>query len=67
MLGIIVGAAMWGAIFIANLVGSLIPIILEKLGQDPGVASGPLISTVSDIISILIYFNIATICLANFH
>ena len=67
VLGIIVGAAMSGAIFVANLVGTLIPIIMEKLGMDPVVASGPFISTLSDITSILIYFNIATICLANFY
>jgi magnesium transporter len=66
-LGIVVGASMSGAIFIANLVGSLIPVIMEKFGMDPAVASGPFISTLSDITSILIYFNIATICLAYVH
>lgn len=66
VLGIVIGAAMCGAIFIANLVGSLIPVIIEKLGMDPAVVSGPFISTISDITSILIYFNIATICLIHF-
>lgn len=65
-LGLVIGSAMGGAIFIANLMGSLIPVVMEKLGMDPAVASGPFISTVSDITSILIYFNIATIFLINF-
>ncbi|GEN95601.1 magnesium transporter [Pediococcus ethanolidurans] len=59
LLGGVVGAAMASAIFVANLAGSLIPIGMEKLGVDPAVASGPFISTLSDLTSVLIYFNIA--------
>ncbi|WP_412990071.1 magnesium transporter [Pediococcus siamensis] len=59
VLGGIVGAAMASAIFVANLAGSIIPIGMEKLGVDPAVASGPFISTLSDLTSVLIYFNIA--------
>lgn len=59
LLGAVVGTAMAGAIFVANLAGSLIPIGMEKIGVDPAVASGPFISTLSDLTSVLIYFNIA--------
>ncbi len=43
--------------------GALIPIVLEKLKIDPAVASGPLISTVSDIITLSIYYSLSLIIL----
>ncbi|MGY3704500.1 magnesium transporter [Vagococcus martis] len=58
-LGLVIGIAMLCAITIANLAGSLIPILMEKIGFDPAVASGPFITTLSDLTSVLIYFNIA--------
>ena len=65
MFGIVVGFSMGISIFLTNTVGSLIPILLEKLKIDSSFLSGPLMSTVSDIISILIYFNVATFCLSQ--
>nr|WP_232222966.1 magnesium transporter [Jeotgalibaca sp. PTS2502] len=59
LLGGIIGFSMMVAITVANLAGSLIPILMDKLGFDPAVASGPFISTFSDLTSVLIYFNIA--------
>ncbi len=61
MLGLAVGVAMFCAITVANLAGSLIPVGMSKLGFDPAVASGPFISTMSDITSVFIYFSIAEI------
>lgn len=58
-LGAVIGIAMLAAITVANLAGSLIPILMDKLGFDPAVASGPFISTLSDLTSVLIYFSIA--------
>lgn len=58
-LGLIIGIAMLFAITIANLAGSLIPVLMDKLGFDPAVASGPFITTLSDLTSVFIYFNIA--------
>ena len=59
ILGSIIGFSMLAAITVANLAGSLIPILMDKIGFDPAVASGPFISTFSDLTSVLIYFNIA--------
>lgn len=67
MLGIAVGTAMFCAITVANLAGSLIPILMEKLGFDPAVASGPFISTMSDLTSVFIYFNIASLFMHYFN
>ena len=50
---------MIAAVTVATCVGSILPIIFQKLGIDPAVASGPLVTTVVDISSLLIYFGIA--------
>jgi magnesium transporter len=63
ILGLVIGLAMFAAIIVANLAGSLIPLLMSKIGVDPAVASGPFISTLSDLTSVLIYFNIAQIFL----
>ena len=61
VLGLVIGIAMLVAITIANLAGSFIPILMERLGFDPAVASGPFITTLTDLTSVLIYFNIAAL------
>lgn len=66
MLGLIIGIAMMAAIIVANLAGALIPKLMAKIGFDPAVASGPFISTLSDLTSVYIYFSIATIFLGKF-
>lgn len=65
-LGFVIGAAMMAAITVANLAGSLIPMVMEKIGFDPAVASGPFITTLSDLTSVLIYFNIASLFMDRF-
>ena len=47
----------------AAVVGTFIPIFLDKRGVDPAVATGPFITTSNDILGILIYFMIAKIIL----
>ncbi|NOX44300.1 MAG: magnesium transporter [Caldiserica bacterium] len=54
-----VGLAVVFIVLFANLVGSLLPIILTKLRLDPAVVSSPLITTVMDVTGLLIYFGIA--------
>lgn len=65
-LGFVIGMAMLFAITVANLAGSLIPMLMDKLGFDPAVASGPFITTLSDLTSVLIYFNIASLFMHYF-
>jgi magnesium transporter len=43
----------------ANLVGSLLPIVLTKMKLDPAVVSNPLITTLLDATGLLVYFSIA--------
>jgi magnesium transporter len=60
LLGITVGLSMIATVTVATCLGAILPIICQKLGLDPAVVSGPLITTVVDISSLLIYFGIAT-------
>lgn len=66
ILGFVIGMAMMCAITVANLAGSLIPMLMDRLGFDPAVASGPFITTLSDLTSVLIYFNIASFFMSHF-
>lgn len=66
ILGFVIGIAMLFAITIANLAGSLIPMLMDRLGFDPAVASGPFITTLSDLTSVLIYFNVASLFIEYF-
>lgn len=50
-------------VMFAKVVGSLLPILAEKLGVDPAVMANPLISTVTDAVSLLIYIYIAKLIL----
>lgn len=57
--GITVGISLISVIIIASLIGTFVPIILDKQGIDPAMATGPFITTSNDICGILIYFTIA--------
>ncbi len=58
---LVVGGALLAAIVVASLNGALIPILFRRLGIDPAVASGPLVTTTNDITGILIYFGLAAL------
>lgn len=60
LLGLLVGGALSCSIFVATLAGSFIPLLIHKIGVDPAVASGPFITTLNDVTSLLIYFGLAT-------
>ncbi|ESU19418.1 magnesium transporter mgtE [Flavobacterium cauense R2A-7] len=62
-IGVTVTIALLSVIIIASLNGTFIPIILNKYGIDPALATGPFITTTNDILGILIYFSIARVIL----
>jgi magnesium transporter len=62
-IGVIVTIALVSVIIIASLIGTSIPLILDKFGIDPALATGPFITTSNDICGILIYFSIAKLIL----
>ena len=63
LIGIIVAIALISVIIIASLIGTFVPLLLEKFGIDPALATGPFITTSNDICGILIYFSIARLIL----
>ncbi len=60
-----VGLAMCFAMAISGLTGAAIPIGLYRLGVDPAVASGPLITTINDLVAVLSYYGLAWALLLN--
>lgn len=62
-IALIVGLTMIIVIIIASLIGVLLPFFLAKMKADPAVASNPLITSIVDILSLLIYFFIAALFL----
>ncbi len=63
ILGLIVGASLFSACFIAVLIAVIVPLILKKLKFDPAVGSGPFSTIIRDILSLIIYFQIANLLL----
>lgn len=61
--GVTVAVSLVAVIIIAALVGTFIPIMLNRFGIDPALATGPFITTSNDIFGILIYFTIAKVIL----
>jgi len=55
-----VGLAVFCSMSLAALVGSLIPMLFARINIDPAVATGPFVTTAMDIISVFLYFQIAT-------
>lgn len=60
-LAIVIAVSLMGTIIISKLVGCILPLLAKKIGLDPAIMAAPLITTVVDTCSILIYFNIATL------
>lgn len=62
-LSIVVSLSLIGTVIIAKMVGSTLPMIAKKLKIDPAIMAAPLITTIVDTFSIVIYFKIASIIL----
>ena len=63
MIALVISLTLVGTIIMAKLVGSSLPLLASKVGFDPAVMANPLISTVCDSLSLLIYFGVAKLIL----
>ena len=63
MLGVVIAISMLINLVVANLAGTTIPVILEKLGIDPALASGAFVTTVTDVVGFFAFLSIAGILL----
>lgn len=59
------GIAMVLAMVVSSLSGTIIPIIFQKIGVDPAVASGPLITTVNDLVAVISYYGLSWLILIH--
>jgi magnesium transporter len=57
----IVLVAVFSSMFISALMGVYVPILLDRMKQDPSAASGPIMTTINDVVALVIYFGIATL------
>ena len=60
-----VGIALVTAMVISSMVSTLIPMFFKKINVDPAVASGPLITTVNDLVAIVVYYGLAMLFLVD--
>jgi len=65
IIALLVGAAILVSIFVATISGSFIPLFMHRMKIDPAVASGPFITTLNDVISIIIYLGLATMFISS--
>jgi magnesium transporter len=65
LLGGVIGGAMFAAICLSATLGVVVPLLFGRIGIDPAVASGPLITTSSDIFSLMVYLGVATMLLVQ--
>ena len=63
LVALTVSASMCLVVMVAKMVGSMLPIIAKKIGIDPALMAGPLVSSLTDMISLAIYFQMATMIL----
>lgn len=63
-----VGASLIVAMVVSSLVGTLVPMLFHKIHIDPAVASGPLITTINDLVAVVVYYGLAMVVLIDlFH
>lgn len=65
MISACVGVSLVGAMVVSSLVGTLTPIFFKKVGVDPAVASGPLITTINDLVAIVVYYGLVAVVLID--
>lgn len=65
MISACVGVSLVGAMVVSSLVGTLTPIFFKKVGVDPTVASGPLITTINDLVTIVVYYGLVAVVLID--
>lgn len=66
VIGLCVAAGMATVVIMSNLAGSLLPLLLKRAGLDPALMSAPFISTIVDVLGLIIYLQISSFILIRF-
>ncbi|WP_209330566.1 magnesium transporter [Lunatimonas salinarum] len=61
--GLVVAIALFSVVLLASFMGTLTPIVLDKMGINPAMASGPFITTANDLLGLAVYFFVAMLLL----
>jgi magnesium transporter len=56
----LIGVVLWG-----SLIGSMLPLLLKRLGADPASSSAPFVATLVDVTGLVIFFNVALLILGG--
>ncbi|MCF8213733.1 MAG: magnesium transporter [Chitinophagaceae bacterium] len=59
LVAMVVGVSLIGVVMFGTISGSMLPIVLKRLGADPAVSSAPFVATLVDVTGVIIYFNCA--------
>lgn len=65
LIGLVVGCSLIGVVLWGTLMGSMLPLLLKKLGADPAVSSTPFVATLVDVTGLIIYFSMALLFLSG--
>lgn len=60
-----IGFSLFGVVLWGNLMGSMLPLVLKRLGADPATSSAPFIATLVDVTGLIIYFSLAAMILSG--
>lgn len=63
LISLCVGVSLLLAMIVSSLVGTLVPLFFKKIKVDPAIASGPLITTVNDLVAVVIYYGLSWVFL----
>lgn len=63
LLGLVIGAAMVINLVVAGMAGILIPVVMERTGVDPALASGTFVTTVTDVVGFFVFLGLASVVL----
>lgn len=66
MLALVVCLSLIGIVLAGTIAGSMLPLLMKRLGFDPAASSAPFVATFSDVTGIIIYFSIATLLLGGY-
>ena len=59
LIAVTVGVSLIGVVLWGTITGSMLPLLLKKLGADPAVSSAPFVATLVDVTGLIIYFSVA--------
>lgn len=63
LIGLVVGCSLVGVVLWGTLMGSMLPLLLKRVGADPAVSSTPFVATLVDVTGLIIYFSMALLFL----